>query len=239
MRLLSCSVVGGTTLVGLVTAFVAGKSAKDSSKLAALKIMTPPLPAFANSLEETRAEAFRTLGRAVADRRSAMHTPSVATLGLDGSPRSRVVVLRHFDGGERSLRFHTDIRSEKYEELQRDARISALFYDAGEKIQLRLSGHASLHVSDEVANQAWASSQAMSRHCYVTEPAPGSIIDEGHAFTLPKGRMLTDEGRPHFAAVVIHFNRLEWLWLGSEGHRRSMFEWQEKSDAPIMHWLVP
>lgn len=147
--------------------------------------------------------------------------------------------MRHFDGGERSLRFHTDIRSEKYAELQRDARISALFYDAGEKIQLRLSGHASLHVRDEIADQAWALSQAMSRHCYVTEPAPGSAISEGGAFTIPKGRVLTDEGRPHFCAVRMHFTRLEWLWLGSDGHRRAVFEWRADSIEPLMAWLVP
>ena len=201
--------------------------------------MTQLLPAFVYSLEETRAEAFRALDRAASDRRSAMHTPSVATLGLDGSPRSRVVVLRHFDGVERSLRFHTDNRSEKYAELQRDARISVLFYDAGEKIQLRLSGRASLHVSDEVADQAWASSQAMSRHCYVTEPAPGSVLSDGGAFTIPKGRTLTDEGRRHFCVVRMQFTRLEWLWLGSDGHRRAVFEWRAGSIDPLMTWLVP
>jgi hypothetical protein len=56
---------------------------------------------------------------------------------------------------------------------------------------------------------------------------------------LPIGRELTDEGRPHFSAVVIHFNRLEWLWLGSQGHRRAQFEWRAGASEPDAKWLVP
>ena len=201
--------------------------------------MNDPSPVFSDHLEASLARAFDILASAASDRRAAMHTPSVATIGLDGSPRSRTVVLRHFDGIGRSLRFHTDIRSEKYKELQRDPRLSALFYDVGEKLQIRLNGHATLHASDPIADQAWSSSQAMSRHCYATEPAPGSSIVAGGDFTLPKGRELTDAGRPHFCAVQLHFSRLEWLWLGSDGHRRALFDWRDPTSAPEMRWLVP
>jgi len=201
--------------------------------------LTDPSPVFSDQLEASLARAFEILVSAASDRRAAMHTPSIATIGLDGSPRSRTVVLRHFGPDDRSFRFHTDIRSEKYQELQRDPRISALFYDVGEKIQLRLNGEATLHVTDRIADEAWSASQAMSRHCYATEPAPGSFILEGADFTIPKGRELTDAGRHHFCAVRMHFNRLEWLWLGSEGHRRAIFEWPAVTSAPEMRWLVP
>ncbi len=201
--------------------------------------MTDLTHAFSDDLAATLTRAFDLLARAAADRRSPMHTPSVASIGLDGAPRSRTVVLRHFDRGERCLRFHTDIRSEKYAELTSDPRISTLFYDADKKVQLRLSGMASLHVTDEIADGAWAASQAMSRHCYATEPAPGSAIMEGGAFSIPKGRDLTEVGRPHFCAVRIKFSKLEWLWLGSDGHRRALFEWDNAASTPVMRWLVP
>jgi len=201
--------------------------------------VSDPSPVFSDQLEASLARAFEILASAASDRRAAMHTPSVATIGLDGSPRSRTVVLRHFDGNDRSLRFHTDIRSEKFQELNRDPRISALFYDVGEKIQLRLNGQATLHVTDRIADDAWSASQAMSRHCYATEPAPGSVISEGVEFTVPKGRELTDAGRHHFCAVRMHFTRLEWLWLGSDGHRRALFDWNDAANAPKMRWLVP
>lgn len=202
-------------------------------------LLTDPSHGFSDDLEASLAHAFDGLASAATDRRAAMHTPSVATIGLDGSPRSRTVVLRHFDRTERSIRFHTDIRSEKYAELQTDPRIAAHFYDVGEKIQLRLNGRATVHVTDSLANEAWAASQAMSRHCYVTEPAPGSVISDGGNFSIPKGRELTDDGRRHFCAVKMVFTRLEWLWLGSDGHRRALFEWNEQASTPVMRWLVP
>ncbi len=197
------------------------------------------VPPFADDLAASLAYALALLGKAASDRRSSMHTPSVATLALDGRPRNRIVVLRYFEAQSRSLRFHTDIRSDKFEELGRDERVSMLFYDPAEKIQLRVEGIAERHVADPIADEAWASSQPMSRHCYATMPAPGSVIDAARAFTLPKGRELTDEGRPQFSAIAVTFNRLEWLWLGSDGHRRAVFSWGKANINPEMRWLVP
>lgn len=190
-------------------------------------------------LDQSRSDCFHLLARAVADRRAPMHTPTVATIGCDGRPRARVVVLRAFDAAVRTLRFHTDVRSEKYRELQADPRIALTFYDAGAKLQLRIEGEAVLHHGDDIADKAWQESQAMSRHCYATMPAPGSVIGEGGAFELPMGRDLTDEGKPHFVAVVTRFHSLEWLWLGSDGHRRARFMWRTSETEPQSEWLVP
>jgi hypothetical protein len=202
--------------------------------------MTPPLyPDFAGSLDETLREAIRLLTRAVADRRSSLHTPTVATIGLDGRPRSRIVVLRGFDSRERTVRFHTDIRSEKVREMSSDPRIAVLFYDPVTKVQIRIEGQAQLHHGDAIAEKAWQNSQAMSRHCYATKPAPGSAIPDGSAFDVPKGRELTDDGKSNFVAVVIRFDRLEWLWLGSDGHRRALFSWPVWQGEPHAEWLVP
>lgn len=191
------------------------------------------------SLAESRAECMRLFARAAADRRAPMHTPSVATLGLDGRPRARVVVLRAFDAAGRTLRFHTDRRSEKFHELVADPRIAILFYDVGLKVQIRVEGYATLHHGDEVADMAWQQSQSMSRHCYATTPDPGAVILEAGAFQIPKGRILSDDGKPNFVAVVTQFDRLEWLWLGSDGHRRARYIWRAEEAEPSSEWLVP
>jgi hypothetical protein len=202
-------------------------------------VPSEPIAPFADDLASIFAYSIALLGKAATDRRSPMHTPSLATLGLDGRPRNRIVVLRHYDVPSLSLRFHTDIRSDKFEELGHDARVSMLFYDPAEKIQLRVEGTAERHVEGSVAEEAWLSSQAMSRHCYATNPSPGSEIGVGDGFTLPKGRALTDEGRVNFSAIRVTFNRLEWLWLGSAGHRRALFSWTKAHSPPAMRWLVP
>jgi hypothetical protein len=86
------------------------------------------------------------------------------------------VVLRGFEAASRTLRMHTDARSGKAAELARDARCALHLYDAGAKLQLRLSGHATLHAEDAVAEQGWANSRDFSRMCYAIEPAPGTPI---------------------------------------------------------------
>jgi pyridoxamine 5'-phosphate oxidase len=199
-------------------------------------LSTPP---FADTLILTLEAAFGFLKDAVESRRSPMHTPSVATIGLDGQPRTRIVVLRGFDGSARTVRFHTDQRSEKFLELSADPRLSMLFYDPAVKAQIRLEGQVKLHRDDGIAEDAWQASQAMSRHCYATEPASGSVIETGGAFIVPKGRELSDDGKPNFVAVVLHFNRLEWLWLGADGHRRALFDWLKDDREPRMRWLAP
>ena len=201
--------------------------------------MTEIWPDHANDLTACLEHAWLTLEQAVNDRRSPMHTPSVATLGVDNSPRSRTVVLRHVDRAAKAVRFHTDIRSSKFAELKRDPRISALFYDAEQKLQLRVEGRASLHISDRLADDAWMATQAMSRHAYVVEPASGSIIASGGDFLITKGRELSEMGRPNFCVVRIAIERIETLWLGSEGHRRASFVWKNQQDSPIAQWLVP
>jgi pyridoxamine 5'-phosphate oxidase len=70
-----------------------------------------PIPSFYNDLGETRTQAWALLARGVADRRSPFHAPTVASLGLDGRPRARVVILRDCDGAAATLRFNTDRRT--------------------------------------------------------------------------------------------------------------------------------
>jgi len=55
------------------------------------------------TLDEIRADAFRLIARGVADRRSPFRTPTLATVGVDGRPRLRTVVLRAFDAAARRI----------------------------------------------------------------------------------------------------------------------------------------
>jgi hypothetical protein len=193
-----------------------------------------PMPAEPDAtLEECLAEAFRRLARGVADRRSAFHTPTLATIGTDGAPEARTVVLRGFEAASRTLRMHTDGRSAKAAELARDARCALHLYDAGAQLQLRLSGRAALHAEDTVAEQGWAGSRDFSRMCYAIEPAPGTPI----AAPPPAPRDAA-AGRAAFCVILLRFDRLEWLELAAGGHRRARFTWAGEP-APAMTWLVP
>ncbi len=76
-------------------------------------------PAFYDDLAGCLAEAWRRLEEGAAHQ-SGFHTPALATIGRDGAPRLRTVVLRGVDRAARSLRVHCDARSAKAAEIAAD-----------------------------------------------------------------------------------------------------------------------
>jgi hypothetical protein len=188
-------------------------------------------------LREMLQDAFRLLARGVADRRSPCHTPAVSTVDEDGAPRCRIVVLRGFDPAAATLRFHTDIRSPKWRELARRPDVALLFYDPGARLQVRAEAVAALHAGDAVADAAWSMSLEMSRICYGTEPAPGSTISEGGAFSLPDEPDQIAAGRANFGAVLCCVRRLDILHLAHGGHRRAAYRFA--GGAVSGSWIAP
>jgi pyridoxamine 5'-phosphate oxidase len=198
---------------------------------------TEPVPGWYDDLVGTLAEAWRLLARGAADRRSGFHTPMAASLGRDGRPRARVIVLRGADPQTWTLRFHTDRRSEKFGELLADPRIALSGYDAGNKIQMRIEGRATLHTDDALADAAWLGSREMSRAVYGILPGPGQELVQANAFTLPGQSDEIAAGRSNFCAVTVQAETLEWLYLASSGHRRALFE--RRGRAVTSNWLSP
>jgi pyridoxamine 5'-phosphate oxidase len=199
--------------------------------------MTHPLPAFYNDLDETLAHAWAQLARGVADRRSACHTPTLATVALDGQPSTRTVILRGCDVPARMIRIHTDRRSAKVAELQRDPRAVLHFYDAGQKLQLRLAGIATLHTGDDVALAAWTQSRPMSRAIYGQALAPGTPCSDPVVAPPP---IVPDGERTGFENLLIIriiVQSIESLYLGHQGHRRARFAWPQGPLEAV--WLAP
>ena len=204
-----------------------------------------PFPDHHNDLTATLRFAWQMLGRGVQDRRTAFHTPVLATCGPDG-PQARVLVLRALDVSSRTLTFHTDTRSAKFSELAFDPRVAITFYDAARKAQVRISGVASLHVNNALSHQRWTASRPSSLRCYLgAQPGLISTIPtsglphqvEGQEPGMPE---LTS-AEPHFAVLQIAAHRLEWLHLHTRGQRRAVFTWPEAQadTACDMHWLNP
>jgi len=205
--------------------------------------MAPPL--FYNDLAHSLAEARALLGSGASDRRSAAHTPVVASLTADGTPTQRVMILRALDWEGRRLRFHTDPRSGKAAQLAEHSAVSVLVYDPEPKIQLRLSGTAQLITEGAEADAAWQSSTLFARRCYLAEQAPGSVSDRPLS-GLPswvEGRSPTEAevvpARANFAILSFNFDRIEWLYLANAGHRRARWQWDSVVGDWIGDWLVP
>ena len=175
--------------------------------------------------------------------KDALHNPVVANINQHGV-NMRTVVLRAVNTTNKQLVFHTDIRSGKWNELQQHNNISWLFYDAPGKIQIRLSGTATLHQDDEVAEKAWTTSTMSSRKIYLGETGP-SVIAVSPVSGLPAAFEANDPtpeesraGRKNFGIVITSVTWMEWLWLNSKGHRRAGFKYFEDGSFSA-DWLIP
>jgi pyridoxamine 5'-phosphate oxidase len=191
--------------------------------------------AMTTDLNEVLANAWALLEQGVASRRHGFHFAAVATVGVSGVPRIRTVILRAADSAVQRLRFHTDIRSQKCKDLAANPNIALVFYDEASKTQVRVEGRASLHSDDALADASWAASQPMSRLTYGTMPVPGLAIGEPDSFSLPAPQSDVEWARPHFAAVLVQVQTLQWLYLKEGGQRCAVFDFV----ADTRSWTVP
>lgn len=195
-------------------------------------------------LEQVLEGLWGLLERGAADRRHGFHLPAVATVGADGRPGLRTVVLRAVERQARALRFHTDARSPKLAELRAEPRVALLFYDPAEQTQLRIAARAEVHRDDALAAAAWRATGPFSRRCYLQRAGPGRPLP-GPDSALPpdlERRPPTPEeseaGRGNFAAVRCRASEIDWFYLCARGHRRARFAW-DASGALEARWLAP
>lgn len=192
-------------------------------------------------LAEVLDGAWSLLVRGAADRKSPVHTPVVASVGADGTPQARVMVLRKAERAAGLLRFHTDVRSTKVAALDGSA-VAVLAYHAAQSVQLRVSGVAEVATEGAEVDAIWAASTPFARRCYMVEAGPGSALP-GPGSGLPaavEGRQ-PDEAelvpaRANFAIVRVRVTGLDWLHLAQSGHRRAVFA---AADGWRGGWVVP
>lgn len=192
------------------------------------------------NLEALEKDCWLRLVNGAVKGRDPFHTPCVATVS-NGEVNMRTVVLRKALPALRELRFHTDIRSKKWEELAINNSISALFYDASSRIQLRVKGKGVLHFNNDITAEAWTKTALSSRRCYLTDESPSSFSAiptsgltekiEQENFTLEESEV----GKEHFGIVAIQVESIEWLWLHHAGHRRAYFNYALDNYS----WMIP
>lgn len=176
------------------------------------------------------------LAAAASSARHPLHLVTVATVDATGAPHARTVVVRGFDADLREVRFHTDIRSPKVEQVSADDRVALHWYDSSRRLQLRIPARGTLHHGDAIARAAWDASPPMSRACYTTRDAPGARIEAFPCAPLPPAAT-DDGGFASFAVVCCRFDAVELLALHASGHERVRLRF---SDAePRLEILSP
>jgi len=193
-------------------------------------------------------QIWETLALACRQHDHPLRTPVLGT-GIRASSKSpftcqlRTVVLREVLKPQRSLVFHTDLRSSKCRDMQANSMVQSLSYDPVDKIQIKALAQAHIHHHNERARLAWLQTPLPSRVNYGTPRPPGTPIahparawdkkNSPQNLTVPG----SEKGWDHFALVITKISNLEFLHLSPEGHRRLRFAWPH--NRLTASWLVP
>lgn len=180
-----------------------------------------------NDLIDIEKQIWLLLEQSVKTAKSAFHQGYIATINND-FPEQRTVILRKVENEEKTLRFHTDIRSEKIAHLKNNNLVSWLFYDAELKLQLRIYSKAEIHYDDVIANLAWENSRLSSKMCYTTQAKSGSIIAEPEFVDVNKKDFepeLLDFARNNFCVIETKAFAMDFVFLNAQGNKRGFFDY--------------
>ncbi len=183
------------------------------------------------------------LSSALSDAKHGFHYLCFANTNKAFEPEARVVVLRDFDAKTRSIVFHTDIRSQKCEQIKLNSAGIALFYDSNLKIQLRFKVIAKTHYNDKISLERWHKTPKNFRRIYLKILAPGSIIQSDAPILPDQFRSKSpdldqsEEGFKNFAVIHLSFHNLEILKLNSYGNECFRIEWQ--GEEMIFNYIAP
>ncbi len=168
------------------------------------------------------------------------HIMTFCTTGKVGV-EARSVVLRNFDKEKNIIRFHTDYRSPKLNDIRNNPNTVCLVYSYKLKTQLRIKTHSSIHYENSIWNAAWDSTGLSSRKCYLTKYDPSCNIDEkddGLPLEL-KGKtpslQHSEEGKKNFCVVDNKILEMDYLYLKSSGHERMRLDFNGNKFS----WMAP
>lgn len=165
---------------------------------------------------------WQELIRATKDRHHHWRTPALASIGLNGHPHVRTIVLRYANQSLYTLQAYTDSRSSKCQELIKYNAAQLVFWSPRLRWQLRVSVIASVHTEGEIVECAWSRmSQSKSSKVYLSNQAPGTAI-----LSHELSEMLSPNAPNNHYLAVINFQvmSMDWLELGKEIHRRAQID---------------
>ena len=197
-------------------------------------------PAYYEDLEEIQNKYWSMLDDAVTNRGSPFRIP-VFICANQNEVDGRIVVLRRSYRASNILQFHTDLRSPKVDILKKNQNASLLFYDKEEKIQLRVKVKCEINNQNSITEESWKKTQHISRRCYLTDNAPGTISNNPTSGMISKledfdySMEQSEMGYKNFTVIKCKIKSIEWLYLAAKGHRRARFD----VDSNKKTWLVP
>lgn len=168
---------------------------------------------------EGELESFWTqLSRATCDGKHSFRKLWLATVDDAGFPQVRLVVLRRFEKASREFEIYTDPRTPKWAELRQRPIAQVNFWDAKASLQVRCDCGVELIESGAHWEQARKSLPEHVAGDYAAVEVPGDEIGEPE-----EGWRVGEEWS--FGIVRLRIQKMDWLKLSREGHRRARFDW--------------
>jgi hypothetical protein len=179
------------------------------------------------SLPEIEAAVWAQLVLCAGDKRHAWRTAVLAT--TDGEVAdARTVILREVVAGEKRLVVYTDQRGAKVSQLTGHPVGTLVMWSPALGWQLRCRVRMSVVSSGLAVSSRWARIQLTpAAQDYLSPTAPGSDVP------MPSTTGTGTAALPYFAVIEAVVERLDWLELHPQGHRRAVF------DAQGARWLQP
>lgn len=196
------------------------------------------------SLEDIESLAWRKLVNGAVKKKNGFRSMFVATINNNGEASIRTVVNRKADEFDKKIYFHTDIRSRKIESLQRDNRISLLFYDAKQRIQIAIKANVVLHVNNDLQKNRWQATSSQARLGYMTIDAPNTKSDDptlGYNEKFATNKPSDAESnvfKENFVVVECQVYELEFLYLDYLGNRKANYFYKNGTMIDCF-WAVP
>ena len=182
------------------------------------------------------------MSEALKDSSHPYRTFSLATVD-EKTPSLRTVVLRDFSLNKQYFDCHSDLRSPKIKELNKNRKFSALFYSSEKKIQLRFNGTVEIFHQNSITKERWDKVTPSSKRCYMGPFNPSDSLEEYHPnipdnvqFKNPSDKD-SELGYNNFVIIRCYFNEIDFLKLKYSGHKRCKFTF-EKEDVTAS-WVAP
>ncbi len=188
--------------------------------------------------------AWKKLINGSVKKKNGYRTMCVGTVDENNIAAMRIVVNRKVDELQKTIYFHTDNRSRKFSDLEQDNRISLLFYDARQRVQIVVKAYATLNTDTFLTHDRWKATSPQARLGYMTLEPPNTKSNRptlGHEERFASIKPLDEESNPfekNFSVVACAVYELEFLYLDFHGNRKANF-YYEKGVLENSFWTVP
>ncbi|TDE03973.1 pyridoxamine 5'-phosphate oxidase family protein [Flavobacterium sandaracinum] len=196
------------------------------------------------NLQGIESLAWKKLVNGSVKKKNGFRTMCVGTVDVNNSAALRIVVNRKVDESQKTIYFYTDNRSRKFSDLQKDNRITLLFYDARQRVQIVVKATAAIHTSNTVSHERWKATSPQARLGYMTIEVPNTKseqptlgYEERFAITKPTDAE-SDLFQENFTVIACSVYELEFLYLDFHGNRKANFQY-ENGVLVQGHWAVP